>query len=95
MCKPRFVRVNTLKLAVNEAVDAFRDEGWILRRYMGDNYQEFLEQVNNLSESEFMVDLHVDDLLIFPPRTQFYKHVAYKCGEIILQDKVSSNLMIY
>ncbi|XP_065156024.1 28S rRNA (cytosine-C(5))-methyltransferase [Atheta coriaria] len=89
VCKPRFVRVNTLKLAVNEAVDAFRDEGWILRRYMGDNYQEFLEQVNNLSESEFMVDLHVDDLLIFPPRTQFYKHVAYKCGEIILQDKAS------
>ncbi|EFA10277.1 28S rRNA (cytosine-C(5))-methyltransferase [Tribolium castaneum] len=88
--KPRYVRVNTLKITVNEAIEGFREEGWVLKRYTdSENYLGFLEAVSNLGSNEFMVDLHIPYLLIFPPKTEFYQHAAYKNGSIILQDKAS------
>lgn len=86
--KPRYVRVNTLKISVADAIDNFRDEGWILQRSPGLSYLNFLEKVSNLGVEEFIVDFHIPSLLIFPPKTQFYKHDAYLNGSIILQDKV-------
>lgn len=87
---PRYVRVNSLKSSVEEAINAFRDEGWTFIRYTEkDNYEGFLEKVSALGEGEFMVDLHIKDLLIFPPKTEFFKHNAYKEGLIMLQDKVN------
>lgn len=87
--KPRYVRVNTLKMSVNDAVDAFRDEGWTLVQFTDvNNYERFLETAINLQTSEFMVDIHIKELLLFPPNTQFYNHEAYRNGSIILQDKV-------
>jgi putative methyltransferase len=88
--KPRYVRINTLKISVNEAVEEFRNEGWILKRYADvDDYLGFLNAVSSLGPEEFMIDLHVPYLLIFPPKTEFHKHPAYKNGSIILQDKAS------
>jgi putative methyltransferase len=77
---------------VNEAVEEFRNEGWILKRYADvDDYLGFLNAVSSLGPEEFMIDLHVPYLLIFPPKTEFHKHPAYKNGSIILQDKVTKN----
>lgn len=83
------MRVNTLKLSTDEAVNAFRDEGWIFKRFTdNDDVEGFLEMVTNLGPEEFMIDLHVRNLLIFPPGTEFFKHVAYLSGSIFLQEKV-------
>lgn len=87
--KPRYVRVNTLKLSTSEAVEAFRDEGWILKKFVDkEDVEGFLEAVSTLGPDEFMVDMHVKDLLIFPPGTAFFKHEAYLSGTIFLQEKV-------
>lgn len=88
MEKPRYVRINKLKLSINEAIQAFIDDGWFLKKYTDKNYEGFLNEISQLRPGEFMFDLHVPDLLIFPPKTQFYEHPAYKNGSLILQDKV-------
>lgn len=84
------MRVNTLKQSVEEAINNFRDEGWTFVRYTEkDDYKGFIQKVSSLAPEEFMVDLHVKELLIFPPKTEFHNHNAYKEGFIMLQDKVS------
>ncbi|XP_069683821.1 28S rRNA (cytosine-C(5))-methyltransferase [Periplaneta americana] len=88
--RPRFVRVNTLVLTVNDALKYFRDEGWKLIPYNeNDNYSTFLDKVSALSEDEFVQDFHIKELLIFPNKTEFYEHELYLNGSIILQDKAS------
>ncbi|CAG9819181.1 unnamed protein product [Phaedon cochleariae] len=88
--KPRYVRVNSLALTQNEAVEGFREEGWTLSKFLDKtNYKEFLNKIALLNEDEFMVDIHIPNLLIFPPKTEFYRHPAYKNGSLILQDKAS------
>lgn len=87
--KPRYVRVNTLKITLNDAIEKFQDDGWTLVKFFQkDNYTEFINQITKLEENEFMVDIHIPNLLIFPTGTTFYNHPAYKNGSIILQDKV-------
>lgn len=84
------MRINILKLSAEDSIDAFRDEGRTLIRFTEkDNYKGFLEKVSSLEEGQFMVDLHLKTLLIFPPRTEFFMHNAYKDGFIMLQDKVN------
>ncbi|CAG9829845.1 unnamed protein product [Diabrotica balteata] len=88
--KPRYVRINTLISNLTEAVESFREEGWVLNRFLNKNdYKGFLETVSSLKGREFMIDIHVPNLLVFPPKTEFYQHPAYKNGSIILQDKAS------
>ncbi|KAL3287830.1 hypothetical protein HHI36_002289 [Cryptolaemus montrouzieri] len=88
--KPRYVRVNTLKITVEEAVNNFKDEGWTFVPFLNKfDYEGFLTRMDNLEPHEFMTDLHISDLLIFPPKTEFYRHEAYKSRNIILQDKAS------
>ena len=42
----------------------------------------------NLKGKSFVGDLHLSDLLVFSPKTDFHDHNLYKAGHIILQDKV-------
>lgn len=42
-----------------------------------------------LSGKKFLLDLHLPDLLIFPPQTDLHENQLYQAGHIILQDKVS------
>ncbi|KAL7987103.1 hypothetical protein Chor_006022 [Crotalus horridus] len=42
-----------------------------------------------LSGKKFLLDLHLPDLLIFPPRTDLHENQLYQAGHIILQDKAS------
>ncbi|XP_017779861.1 PREDICTED: probable 28S rRNA (cytosine-C(5))-methyltransferase [Nicrophorus vespilloides] len=87
---PRYVRVNTLKVSTQEAIGNFCDDGWSLVYHEDkSDYRGFLERIGNLEEYEFMVDLHLEDVLIFPPRTEFFRHAGYRDNLIILQDKAS------
>ncbi|KRT83787.1 hypothetical protein AMK59_4718 [Oryctes borbonicus] len=88
--RPRFVRINTIRTTINDAIDAFRDEGWTLVRHMDTkDYNGFLDKIRNLTANQFMVDFHLPELLIFPPNTEFHAHDSYKSGRVILQDKAS------
>lgn len=87
--RPRFVRINTILITVEDAIDIFRDEGWTLVQNFDKSYDNFIKRISTLSENEFMVDIHIAELLIFPPNTEFYAHQGYRNGFIILQDKVS------
>lgn len=89
MRKPRYVRVNTLMMTVDQAINGFIEEGWNLFP-ASENYHSFLETLSNLEESTFLQDFHIPELLVFPHGTAFFNHPAYKTGEIILQDKVLS-----
>ena len=93
--KPRFVKVNTLMLTVEEVVNGFREEGWKLIHYTEkSNYKNFLLKIGSLKYDEFIVDIHCPEVLSFPPQTEFFRHAAYLNGSIILQDKVSFNLCL-
>ncbi|XP_056130513.1 probable 28S rRNA (cytosine-C(5))-methyltransferase isoform X2 [Lampris incognitus] len=80
---PRYVRVNTLRTTVEDAVDYLKREGFF---YLGQAY--ILDNLN-LKAKAFVRDIHLPDLLVFSPKTDFHDHFLYKAGHIILQDKAS------
>lgn len=49
-----------------------------------------VEELSALSGKKFLLDLHLPELLVFPPQTDFHDNVLYTSGHIILQDKVGS-----
>ncbi|KAK2581801.1 hypothetical protein KPH14_002274 [Odynerus spinipes] len=86
--KPRYVRVNTLLLSIDDAIRNFQNEGWSLLSEYTD-YSSYLKLLSNLSDPYFTQDYHIPELLVFPPGTSFFNYASYKLGEIILQDKAS------
>lgn len=44
--------------------------------------------MKSLKSEEFIRDIHIPSLIVFPPGKDFHDHPLYKSGEIILQDKV-------
>lgn len=86
--KPRYVRVNTLLLSVEEAISFFQKEGWqLLPR--STTYSSYLQSLSQLSEPYFIQDIHITEVLAFPSLTSFHEHAGYQNGELILQDKAS------
>lgn len=79
-------------MSVEEAIEAFKDEGWRLS-YARKDYPGFIEAVSKLSDKEFIQDIHVPELLVFPSKTQFYNHPGYTSGSLILQDKVNAEFL--
>ncbi|XP_037833139.1 probable 28S rRNA (cytosine-C(5))-methyltransferase isoform X2 [Kryptolebias marmoratus] len=80
---PRYVRVNTLKTTVEDVMDYVKRDGFT---YLGEAVR--LDDLN-LKGKKFVRDLHLPELLAFPPKTDFHDHFLYKAGHIILQDKAS------
>lgn len=80
---PRYVRVNTLKTTVEDVVDYLKRDGF---SYLGQATK--LEDLT-LKAKEFVRDMHLSELLVFSPKTDFHDHFLYNAGHIILQDKAS------
>ncbi|XP_028265783.1 28S rRNA (cytosine-C(5))-methyltransferase [Parambassis ranga] len=80
---PRYVRVNTLKTTVEDAVDYLKRDGF---SYLGEAVR--LDDLA-LKKKDFVRDLHLPELLVFSPKTDFHDHFLYTAGHIILQDKAS------
>ncbi|XP_003979035.2 28S rRNA (cytosine-C(5))-methyltransferase [Takifugu rubripes] len=80
---PRYVRVNTVKTTVDDVVDYLKRDGLT---YLG---QASRIDDLTLKEKEFLRDMHLQELLVFSPKTDFHDHFLYKAGHIILQDKAS------
>lgn len=80
---PRYVRVNSLKSNMEDVVDCLKRDGF---RYQG--RAASLQQLD-LKDKDFVLDMHLPELLVFPPGTDFHDHFLYKQGHIILQDKAS------
>ncbi|KAJ8368756.1 hypothetical protein SKAU_G00087840 [Synaphobranchus kaupii] len=81
---PRYVRVNTLKTTVDDVIDYLKREGFL---YLG--LASRMEDLQNFSGKTFVSDLHLPELLVFPPKMDFHAHFLYQAGHIILQDKAS------
>lgn len=47
-----------------------------------------MEELSSLSGKQFLLDPHLPELLVFPPKTDFHENRLYVAGHIILQDKV-------
>ncbi|NXW59149.1 NSUN5 methyltransferase, partial [Eurystomus gularis] len=83
---PRYVRVNTLKTCVDDVIDFFKRQGY---SYLGKAARQAVEDLRALSGKKFLLDLHLPELLVFPPQTDFHDNLLYTSGHIILQDKAS------
>uniref|UniRef100_A0A8C8SBP1 28S rRNA (cytosine-C(5))-methyltransferase n=1 Tax=Pelusios castaneus TaxID=367368 RepID=A0A8C8SBP1_9SAUR len=81
---PRYVRVNTLKTCMDDVVDYFKRQGY---SYLGRATR--MEELSSLSGKQFLLDPHLQELLVFPPQTDFHENRLYVAGHIILQDKAS------
>ncbi|KAG8934770.1 hypothetical protein FRC01_000451 [Tulasnella sp. 417] len=75
---PRYVRVNINKWSLSDAVSHFRAQGYVQ-----------VQRISETSEKEFHIDEHIDNLLVFPPKTSLLADAAYEDGRVILQDKAS------
>lgn len=73
----------------SEAFEAFINDGWI--EVKCENYDEFLNAVANLTDEQFISDIHVKNLFIFPASSKRYWALSKlaKESKIILQDKAS------
>ncbi|XP_037100202.1 probable 28S rRNA (cytosine-C(5))-methyltransferase [Syngnathus acus] len=80
---PRYARVNILKTTMEDTVDYLKREGFT---YKGEASK--LDDLT-LTARGFVKDLHLPEVLVFPPKTDFHDHFLYKAGHIILQDKAS------
>ena len=86
---PRFVRVNLIKTTLELTLTHFKRDGYVLIE-TPKKYDEFIKAIQNLNETEFMLDYHMPSyLIVFPYKTQLYNHPMYLDGSIVLQDKAS------
>lgn len=90
--KPRYVRINTALMTMDEALTAFWKEGWALLPKCN-TYSAYLEVISRLRDKTFIRDFHIPELLTFPPGTKFSDHPGYVNGKMILQDKVDFPLI--
>ncbi|XP_011564289.3 28S rRNA (cytosine-C(5))-methyltransferase [Plutella xylostella] len=88
--RPRYVRINTNLLTTSDAVRAFQDEGYNFVRCTSGSYDDYLQQIQSLSEYDFTQDYHVKTVYVFPTGTKLHNHELYLENNIILQDKATS-----
>lgn len=92
--KPRYVRINTNLLSLEEAHAVLAKEEFRKKDYPPfESYEDFLKAIQNLEEDEYMLDMHVDNLLIFHPKWRHYLacHQYTDQKKFLLQDKVSDD----
>ncbi|CAD6992171.1 unnamed protein product [Ceratitis capitata] len=88
--KPRYVRVNTNLLSLADVFQMLEAEKWRKKEMVhSGSYNDFLDSVTKLEEDEYLVDMHLDDLLIFHSKQRHYWacHPYVKEKKLMLQDK--------
>ncbi|CAG9783545.1 unnamed protein product [Diatraea saccharalis] len=88
--RPRYVRVNTNLLATSDAIRSFQDEGYRFIRCTSSSYDDYLKQIQQLTEYDFVQDYHVKTIFVFPSGTKLHEHELYLENKIILQDKATA-----
>ncbi|XP_013140023.1 PREDICTED: probable 28S rRNA (cytosine-C(5))-methyltransferase [Papilio polytes] len=88
--RPRYVRVNTNLLTTSDAIRAFQDEEYRFIRCTSGSYDDYLKQIQNLTEYDFTQDYHVKTVFVFAPGTKFHEHELYLENKLILQDKATA-----
>ena len=88
---PRYARVNTLCNNLHRVSRQLREEGWLEVMYDKNQvtYSEYLNLVAGLSDNHYLTDLHIPNLLVFPPKSALYEHSLVRKGSLMLQDKAS------
>ncbi|XP_033162229.1 probable 28S rRNA (cytosine-C(5))-methyltransferase [Drosophila mauritiana] len=89
---PRYVRINTNLYSLAEALEYLYSEDWRRKELPADaSYADFLTAIKSLEEDEFMTDLHVEGVLIFPPKWSNYwvRHPLVHDKRFILQNKAT------
>uniref|UniRef100_A0A6G3MFW3 Putative 28S rRNA (Cytosine-C(5))-methyltransferase (Trinotate prediction) n=1 Tax=Henneguya salminicola TaxID=69463 RepID=A0A6G3MFW3_HENSL len=90
---PRFIRINTQKVSINDAIQNFISMGYKLVEMSFLNYTDFLKTEKALGKDEFIIDPLFKNLLSFHQSTDFHACAMAKNGQIILQDKVFAYLL--
>ncbi|XP_062537171.1 28S rRNA (cytosine-C(5))-methyltransferase [Armigeres subalbatus] len=86
--EPRYIRINTSVLAQPGAIRLLQEEGWMLVEEEFEKYADFLERVKNLGDSEFIVDFHFKEVLVFPNSAKNYWARATELKQkFVLQNK--------
>lgn len=93
--RPRYVRVNTNLLMTSDAIRAFQEEGYHFIRCTSGSYNDFLSQIQSLTEYDFTQDYHVKTIFVFAPSTKLHDHELYLENKIILQDKVCTSTYLH
>nr|XP_026501597.1 probable 28S rRNA (cytosine-C(5))-methyltransferase [Vanessa tameamea] len=88
--RPRYVRINTNLLATSDAIRAFQDEGYKFIRCTSGTYDDYLQQIQSLTEYDFTQDYHIKTMFVFAPGTKLHEHDLYLENQIILQDKATA-----
>ncbi|KAK7093285.1 28S rRNA (cytosine-C(5))-methyltransferase-like [Littorina saxatilis] len=84
---PRYVRVNKLKMTVEDVVAAFAADGWVWQGSL--SLVDFQSAVESLGQERFGLDPLLPDVLVFPPGTDLHDHPLTTAGNIVLQDRAS------
>ncbi|CAF4844469.1 unnamed protein product [Pieris macdunnoughi] len=88
--RPRYVRINTNLLTTSDAIGAFQDEGYKFIRCTSGSYDDYLKQIQGLTEYDFTQDYHVKTMFVFHPNTKFHDYDLYLENKLILQDKATA-----
>ncbi|XP_064556168.1 28S rRNA (cytosine-C(5))-methyltransferase [Drosophila montana] len=89
---PRYVRINTNLLSIADALDYLYGEEWRRKQLAADaTYADFLVAIRTLEEDEFLIDIHVEGVLIFHSKWSHYwaSHDYVRSKKFILQNKAT------
>uniref|UniRef100_A0A182JWT8 SAM-dependent MTase RsmB/NOP-type domain-containing protein n=1 Tax=Anopheles christyi TaxID=43041 RepID=A0A182JWT8_9DIPT len=86
--EPRFVRINTNVLKLEEAKQLLAQEQKVLVEESFTNYREFIERAKDLGGPEYMQDFHFPDMLVFPNSAKyFWSKAEHLKSKFFLQNK--------
>ncbi|CAM6054857.1 unnamed protein product [Sphagnum tenellum] len=80
----RFPRVNTLTNTLRRVIKQLKSEDYveIIYERSAISYSSFMSLVKALRPGEFLLDLHVENLIIFAPGTLLHDHPLYLDGSL-------------